>query len=140
MSFELKMEKLYSFFSIKHVSVRSNAEAIAFYQSGRLENQLTNDQLDKLIKTQQRLVNWQFPLARKIYHLKMQSFPFTVSTQTIDYFGGILSYLIIAIPIFVLDSYEDVPPTELAGIISKVDTLNSKIYAFSFRTLSSTCT
>ncbi len=46
--------------SFKHVSVRSNAEAIGFYHSGPLETWLTNLKLGRLLQVQQHLINRQF--------------------------------------------------------------------------------
>lgn len=41
----------------------------------------------------------------------------------VDYFGAILSYFIMAVPIFGLNWYEDKSGVELTGIVSKVSVL-----------------
>ncbi|KRX46265.1 ATP-binding cassette sub-family D member 4 [Trichinella murrelli] len=107
-------------FRFKHVSVRNHSEAIAFYQSGSLEKLFTEKDLENLLNTQQKLINWRFFL--------------TYSNNSFDYFGAILSYLIIAIPILLLGTYDDVSPVAMSGIISR----NSFYYMYlinSFSTL-----
>lgn len=44
--------------------------------------------------------------------------PFLVLQQSVSYFGSILSYVIIAIPIFMGD-YDHLPPGDIAVVISK---------------------
>lgn len=44
---------------------------------------------------------------------------FTVGVNTFDYLGSILSYVVIAIPIF-SGIYGDLSPTELSTLVSKV--------------------
>ncbi len=50
----------YWLYRFKHVAVRSHAEQIGFYNSGFLENALTNRKLSSLLDTQTSLVNPQF--------------------------------------------------------------------------------
>lgn len=112
-------------FRFKHVAVRSHAEAIGFFQSGPLENYLTNEKLNDLLNVQQRLINWRFPLGCKYATCPMLQYGcirtfVSVSTSFFDYFGAIISYLVLAIAIFLLDSYEDVDPVDLTGIVSRV--------------------
>lgn len=44
---------------------------------------------------------------------------FTVSVNIADYLGSILSYIILAIPIFA-GNYDDLTPSQLSSLISKV--------------------
>ena len=44
------------------MQIRTNAEGIAFYGAGDLEKHHTDSIFDKLLRTQQRLVLWEFPL------------------------------------------------------------------------------
>lgn len=66
---------------------------------------LTSLRLENVLKTQKKLYGWSFWL--------------NTSVNIFDYVGGILSYLIIAIPIFAGD-YDDLAPEELSAVISRV--------------------
>ena len=43
-------------FRYKHMSMRSHAESAAFYRAGEVEHSRTNTRLQRLLRTQQRLV------------------------------------------------------------------------------------
>ncbi|CAL4225541.1 unnamed protein product, partial [Meganyctiphanes norvegica] len=100
-----KQEKMEGDFRFKHMQIRVNAEAIAFHVSGEVESCKTNNALDLLIKTQQRLFN------QKVLH--------NLVKYLIDYFGSIISYLVIAVPIF-------------SGIFSEDEDIASIVSAYSF--------
>lgn len=91
-------------FRAKHLEVRNNLESIAFYHSGFTENVFTNKKLKDLMKTQKLLVIWQFWL--------------NLATNFFDFFGSNLSYIIIAVAIFIQNKYEGKLGPELNGIIS----------------------
>ncbi|VDP27761.1 unnamed protein product [Soboliphyme baturini] len=101
----VKQEKKEGDFRFKHVGLRTHSEAIAFYHSSSLEKLLTNEELENLLKVQQKLMNWRFQL--------------NFMTNLSDYFGGFLSYLILSVPVFFLGTYDHVPPAELSGLISR---------------------
>ncbi|XP_015770297.1 PREDICTED: ATP-binding cassette sub-family D member 4-like [Acropora digitifera] len=99
-----KQESLEGDFRFKHMHIRSNAESIAFYNSGRVEERKTNSRLRDLLQTQLRLVTFESILF--------------FSINIFDYLGSILSYFIIAIAIFA-GMYDDLSSAELSAQISR---------------------
>ncbi|XP_039248076.2 lysosomal cobalamin transporter ABCD4-like [Styela clava] len=91
-------------FRFQHLQVRVNAESMAFYQAEQIENYKSNNRLQSLLGIQRTLYGWSFWL--------------NSSVNIFDYVGGILSYLIIAIPIFG-GEYDDLAPEELSALISR---------------------
>ncbi|XP_078490249.1 lysosomal cobalamin transporter ABCD4 [Ciona intestinalis] len=91
-------------FRFQHLQVRVNAESMAFHRAGKTEQTKSNERLRTLIKTQMSLFNWSFWLNSAV--------------NIFDYVGGILSYLVIAIPIFA-GNYDDLAPEEISALISK---------------------
>ena len=88
-----------------------------------------------LLDNQRKVVNRELPLHCKSFHLiicylfskllyiYIYIFDFfiyfLVSNESFSYFGSILSYLIVAMPIFA-GTFDDKDPSELSEIISKV--------------------
>ncbi|XP_031556621.1 ATP-binding cassette sub-family D member 4-like [Actinia tenebrosa] len=103
-SLVVRQEKLEGDFRFKHMQIRVNSEALAFYRSGMLEERRTNGRLQNLLNIQQRLVNYEFFL--------------NFSVNFFDYVGAILSYIIIAIALFA-GKYDALSPTALSAEISK---------------------
>ncbi|KAI9257172.1 ATP-binding cassette sub-family D member 4-like protein [Phascolomyces articulosus] len=91
-------------FRFLHVRLRQFAEAIAFSRGEREEHARAKESLYTLLDSQRKVVNRELPL-----HLSNESF---------SYFGSILSYLIVAMPIFA-GIFDDKDPSELSEIISK---------------------
>ncbi|CAH2328902.1 ATP-binding cassette sub-family D member 4 isoform X1 [Pelobates cultripes] len=100
----VQQEKLEGDFRFKHVQIRVNAEAAAFSRAGPVEHCRTDTRLENLILTQKELMHQEFWLY--------------IGTNTFDYLGGILSYMIIAVPIFT-GVYGDMSAAELSELISK---------------------
>ena len=100
-----QQERLEGDFRFKHMQVRSNAEPAAFFRSGKIEQDKTNLKLTKLVATQHKLL--------------LKEYALNFSVNMADYLGSILSYVIIAIPIFG-GKYDDLTPTELSALISQV--------------------
>lgn len=97
-------EKFEGFFRFKHMFVRTNAESIAFQDANYAEMARTDMKLFSLIKTQQSLYLRQFPL--------------DVAVSFSAYVGSIISYLILAYPIF-SGQYNDISSVELSALISQ---------------------
>ncbi|KAG8126312.1 hypothetical protein E2320_021558 [Naja naja] len=94
-------EKLEGDFRFKHMQLRVNAESVAFYRAGEVEHMRTNYKLQNLLKTQRELMGKELWLY--------------IGINTFDYLGSILSYVMIAIPIF-NGVYDDLNPTELSSL------------------------
>ncbi|XP_052638666.1 lysosomal cobalamin transporter ABCD4 isoform X6 [Harpia harpyja] len=92
------------FHRFKHMQIRVNAEPAAFYRAGRVEHMRTDRRLQSLLQTQRELIGKELWLY--------------IGINTFDYLGSILSYVIIAIPIF-SGVYGDLSPTELSALVSK---------------------
>uniref|UniRef100_A0A8C4T0G6 ATP-binding cassette, sub-family D (ALD), member 4 n=1 Tax=Erpetoichthys calabaricus TaxID=27687 RepID=A0A8C4T0G6_ERPCA len=97
-------EKLEGDFRFKHMQIRVNAESAAFYRAGKVEHMRTNRRLGSLLETQKNLMTKELWLC--------------IGVNTFDYFGSILSYMVIAIPIFA-GVYDGLTPGELSTLISK---------------------
>ncbi|XP_068108312.1 lysosomal cobalamin transporter ABCD4 isoform X2 [Hyperolius riggenbachi] len=100
----VEQEKLEGDFRFKHVQIRVNAEAAAFTRAGSVEQERTERRLQNLIATQKEL------MYRELW--------LYLGTNVFDYVGGIMSYMIIAIPIF-SGVYNDLSAAELSELISK---------------------
>ncbi|XP_060119359.1 lysosomal cobalamin transporter ABCD4 isoform X2 [Heteronotia binoei] len=100
----VQQEKLEGDFRFKHVQLRVNAESAAFYRAGQVEHMRTNRKLQKLLQTQRELIGKELWLY--------------IGINTFDYLGSILSYVVIAIPIFG-GVYGDLDPAELSSLVSK---------------------
>ncbi|XP_023421881.2 lysosomal cobalamin transporter ABCD4 isoform X2 [Cavia porcellus] len=100
----VQQEKLEGDFRFKHMQLRVNAEPAAFYRAGSVEHMRTDRRLQRLLQTQRELMSKELWLY--------------IGVNTFDYMGGILSYIVIAIPIF-NGVYGDLSPTELSTLVSK---------------------
>ncbi|KAK6297810.1 hypothetical protein J4Q44_G00323930 [Coregonus suidteri] len=87
-----------------HAKIRSNAESAAFYRAGKVEHMRTDRRLQTLLRCQKSLMNKELWLY--------------IGVNTFDYLGGILSYIVISIPIFT-GVYDNLSPGELSALISK---------------------
>uniref|UniRef100_A0A673WPN1 ATP-binding cassette, sub-family D (ALD), member 4 n=1 Tax=Salmo trutta TaxID=8032 RepID=A0A673WPN1_SALTR len=99
-----EQEKLEGDFRFKHMQIRSNAESASFYRAGKVEHMRTDRRLQTLLRCQKSLMNKELWLY--------------IGVNTFDYLGGILSYIIISIPIF-SGVYNNLSPGELSALISK---------------------
>uniref|UniRef100_G1KSL5 ATP binding cassette subfamily D member 4 n=1 Tax=Anolis carolinensis TaxID=28377 RepID=G1KSL5_ANOCA len=100
----VQQEKLEGDFRFKHMQLRVNAESAAFCRAGEVEHMRTNRRLQNLLQTQRELIGKELLLY--------------IGINTFDYLGSILSYVVIAIPIF-SGIYNDLDPAELSSLVSK---------------------
>lgn len=99
-----ELEKQEGQFRYEHSRIRAHSESIAFLDGEPIELDNTNGILKGVVKAQQSVLNRQLPL--------------NLGVHLFDYIGSILSLLVIAVPIF-NGVYDDLPPAELTGVISK---------------------
>ncbi|XP_016063684.1 PREDICTED: ATP-binding cassette sub-family D member 4 isoform X2 [Miniopterus natalensis] len=100
----VQQEKLEGDFRFKHMQIRVNAEPAAFFRAGHVEHMRTDRRLQRLLQTQRELISKELWLY--------------IGVNMFDYLGSILSYVVIAIPIF-SGVYGDLSPTELSTLVSK---------------------
>ncbi|XP_027427877.1 lysosomal cobalamin transporter ABCD4 isoform X1 [Zalophus californianus] len=100
----VQQEKLEGDFRFKHMQIRVNAEPAAFFRAGHVEHMRTDRRLQRLLQTQRELISKELWLY--------------IGVNTFDYLGSILSYVVLAIPIF-RGVYGDLSPTELSTLVSK---------------------
>ncbi|XP_061854431.1 lysosomal cobalamin transporter ABCD4 isoform X4 [Colius striatus] len=74
------------------------------FRAGRVEHMRTDRRLQSLLQTQKELISKELWLY--------------IGINTFDYLGSILSYVVIAIPIF-SGVYSDLSPSELSALVSK---------------------
>ena len=98
-----KQDKREGDFRFKHMNLRTNAESIAFYDSSNNELNQINQNFTGLLSISYRR-NWK-ELILKIF------------INTSQYMGGILAYLVLAVPIFT-NVYDNYTPTDLSQLIS----------------------
>ncbi|GAU92943.1 hypothetical protein RvY_04954-2 [Ramazzottius varieornatus] len=132
-NYVVKQEKREGDFRFKHVQIRTNAESLAFYDCGHLEERRLNSRLSKLLSVELNLTNFQLPLNCMLFTCRVlcvnrfssrcfggTSLTFCVIAVFINfytYFGGILSHLILSIPIFA-GYYDALSPADLGALIS----------------------
>ncbi|CAF3652243.1 unnamed protein product [Rotaria socialis] len=93
-------------FRFLHAQIRTHNEPIAFYNGGPFEHQRFDNYFVKTL----------VPL---LYRRTIQEFFLSLSTNLFDYIGSILSYLLLALAIFVFHFYDKVSSDELVKIISQ---------------------
>ncbi|KAF9921187.1 ATP-binding cassette sub- D member 4 [Linnemannia zychae] len=110
-------ESAEGYFRFLHVRFRQFAESITFSRGEGEAKRSADDSLESLLRSQLNVVYKEFPLR--------------FFQQSVSYFGSILSYVIIAIPIF-LGQYDDLPSSDISAIISKISFVSMYLtYQFS---------
>ncbi|KAF9975222.1 hypothetical protein BGZ73_001204 [Actinomortierella ambigua] len=98
-------ESAEGYFRYLHMRIRQFAESIAFSHGEEEAKESVDKSLDVLLIHQRNVVYKEFPLE--------------FVSQSVSYLGSILSYVIIAIPIF-LGVYRDMNSADLSALISKI--------------------
>ncbi|CAF2404028.1 unnamed protein product [Rotaria sp. Silwood2] len=106
-------------FRFLHTQIRTHNEPIAFYNGGSFEHKRFDNYFIQILT----------PL---LYRRTIQEFFLSLSTNLFDYIGSILSYLLLALAIFVFHFYDNVPSEQLVKIISQTSFITMYlIYRFS---------
>ncbi len=97
-------EKCEGNFRYQHLHVRNNAESIAFLNGDNFEYDKSEKTLEKLISVQENLILKELYLKSSVY--------------LFDYFGSIISFIILSFPLFA-GSYDSLSATDLSQLISQ---------------------
>ncbi|XP_076313471.1 lysosomal cobalamin transporter ABCD4-like isoform X2 [Tachypleus tridentatus] len=97
-------EKYEGFFRFKHMHLRTYAESIAFQDASHTELSHTSHKLAKLVEVQQQLFIKQYPLS--------------LSVNLFNYLGSIISFMVLAVPLFA-GKYDALSGPDLSALISK---------------------
>ena len=100
----VKQERNEGDFRFKHVTIRTHSEPVIFLQGSQTEKRKTDSKLQQLLGVLQAIVNFEFWL--------------NLSVNLFDYLGSILSYFIIAVPIFA-GTYDNLTTLQLTSLISQ---------------------
>ncbi|KAG0373081.1 ATP-binding cassette sub- D member 4 [Mortierella sp. AD032] len=98
-------ESAEGYFRFLHVRLRQFTESITFSRGEAEAKRAADDSLESLLCSQLNLIYKELPL--------------NFLQKTVSYFGSIMSYVIVAIPIF-LGKYDDLSPSEISAVISKI--------------------
>ncbi|KAI1318823.1 ATP-binding cassette sub- D member 4 [Mortierella claussenii] len=110
-------ESAEGYFRYLHVRLRQFAESITFSRGEGEAKDSADEMLEVLLKTQLEIIH--------------KELPFKFLQQSVSYFGSILSYVIIAIPIF-WGLYDGLPPSDVSAVISKISFVSMYLtYQFS---------
>jgi len=99
----VKMERKEGDFRFKHMELRTHSESLALSGSEITELQNVNEKLSNLCKVQKSLYD--------------RNLPIDLSVNLFNYFGAILSYVVIAVPIF-SGVYDNLDSGDLTEMIS----------------------
>uniref|UniRef100_A0AAY4DRP6 ATP-binding cassette, sub-family D (ALD), member 4 n=1 Tax=Denticeps clupeoides TaxID=299321 RepID=A0AAY4DRP6_9TELE len=101
----VEQERLEGDFRYSEMEFWEKEEVLAhFSMAGKVEHERTGRCFQNLLNTQRSLMNKEFWLY--------------IGVNTFDYLGGILSYIVIAIPIFT-GVYDELSPGELSALVSR---------------------
>ncbi|KAI7817319.1 ABC transporter transmembrane region 2-domain-containing protein [Gamsiella multidivaricata] len=110
-------ESAEGYFRFLHMRFRQFAESITFSRGEGEAKDRADELLEVLLKTQLDVIYKELPLK--------------FLQQSVSYFGSILSYVIIAIPIF-WGSYDHLPPSDISAVISRTSFVSMYLtYLFS---------
>ncbi|GJJ77348.1 ATP-binding cassette, subfamily D (ALD), member 4 [Entomortierella parvispora] len=110
-------ESAEGYFRFLHVRFRQCAESITFSRGEAEAKNSADESLEVLMVNQLNVIYKELPLQ--------------FLQQSVSYFGSILSYVIIAIPIFMGD-YDHLPPSDITVVISKISFVSMYLtYQFS---------
>ncbi|KAG0257865.1 hypothetical protein BG011_003718 [Mortierella polycephala] len=110
-------ESAEGYFRYLHVRFRQFAESITFSRGEDEARRSADESLDVLLLTQLDVIYKELPLK--------------FLQQSVSYFGSILSYVIISVPIF-MGKYDDLPSSDVSSVISKISFVSMYLtYQFS---------
>ncbi|KAG0277296.1 ATP-binding cassette sub- D member 4 [Linnemannia exigua] len=98
-------ESAEGYFRFLHVRFRQFTESITFSRGETEAKTAADNSLESLLSSQLNVIYKELPL--------------NFMQKTVSYFGSIMSYVIVAVPIF-LGKYDGLPPSEISAVISKI--------------------